>query len=280
MDSPAPSRPRADSAPAAMDETPSFEIVKQRYLSSAAVPRTPSASNIDPSELPAPGTTGGGLWQQVTDLRLELAAAQCEMEMCRKRAADKELESRAQREDERLRREQAEREAAEVETLRAQCARSDAGEPFSAVGWAPSPNDLLTPPSLAEAAAHRAATETVRAALAAARSELAHAHAELEKAETLASAHASATHAMRLELDEASGALAEQLLRTQELSVALSSSAAETAATAAELEAAGAENARMAAELAHVAAARADMQAAWERLTAAFAAPPPPPGLC
>ncbi len=116
-------------APAGLEEAPNHASMRERYLSAADAPHTPRPSvAIDPAELPPPGSAalGGGLWQQVTDLRAALSEAQTELEAARKRAAEKELEARAQKEEDRARKEQAERDAAEVEQLRAACARLEA----------------------------------------------------------------------------------------------------------------------------------------------------------
>ena len=108
---------------------------RERYLSSANEPSTPkmsrngSAPNIDPAELPAPGTAGGSLWQQVTDLRAQLEQALRDTDAARKRAADRETEARELREKEAASREQ----VAQVEELRKKLALLEVERAVSAV---------------------------------------------------------------------------------------------------------------------------------------------------
>ena len=100
---------------------------RERYLSSASEPKTPSmqrnssAASRDPAELPAPGTASGStsLWQQVSDLRAQLEQALRDTDAARKRAAEKETEARELREKEASSREQ----VAQVDELRKTLAR-------------------------------------------------------------------------------------------------------------------------------------------------------------
>jgi hypothetical protein len=105
---------------------------RERYLSTATDPRTPSggyqrtgsSSAIDPAELPAPGTAsqGGSLWQQNADLRAALEQANKDADTARRRASEKEALARELRDFEARAKEQAQ----ELDVLRARVATLEA----------------------------------------------------------------------------------------------------------------------------------------------------------